>query len=106
MSRKEKVLRDLSELADSYLSGFPFSLIVVEGKYILLIALVMIKVIVLFSYLVRSFVAKYQVDPMMKVVAHNLAFKHFAHLEDKFLGSTGPWRQDNRMNLITFLLTA
>jgi hypothetical protein len=42
MIRKEKIFRDLSELADSYLSCFPFSFIVVEGKDIMLIALIVI----------------------------------------------------------------
>jgi len=86
----EYLLRHLSKLTDGYLGRFHLDFRFVICEDVLFIALVMVQIVILFSYFVRRLVAKDKVYPMMQFYAYLRALKYLTHLEDEFLRVFGP----------------
>ena len=99
-------LGNLSEFADGYLGCLPLPLTLVVSKYIMLVALIVKQIVMLFSHLVRSFITKNQINPVMEVVTNIFALEDLSHLENKLFRGLRPRRKYHRMNLFSLLLSA
>ena len=86
-------LGNLSEFTYGYLGGLPLPLTLVVSKYIMFVALIVKQIVVLFSYLVRSFIAENQIYPVMEVVTYVFALENLSHLENEFFRGLGPRRK-------------
>ena len=97
---------DLPELTDGYLSNshFVFSLVGLED--IVLVALVMIKVVVLFSHADWHFVAEDKVDPLVQLLTYFSRLQHFPHLKAKLFWGARPNRQDHCVHIVSPLFAA
>ena len=98
-------LRNLSKLTNRNLSSFSLSFCFVKCENIMFITLIVKQVIMLFCYIMRSFISKDQIDPIMKIVTYIFTLKYLSHLENKLLWSSSPWRKIYWMNLLTFLFS-